>query len=83
MEVRTLMHMALILVKRRNVTIDDYNQHYRVYWLLCAPTGSTFRSSVLIARTIHEFRIIPSTNSWCRFVPRGKAGNTGIKHVCG
>jgi len=65
------------------VTIGDYKQYYTAYWLLCAPTGSTFRSSVVIARTIHEFCISPSTNCWGRFMPRRKVGNTGTKHVCG
>jgi len=43
--------------------------------------GSAFRSSVLIARTIHEFRTSSSTNSWRRFTPKGKVGHTGTKHV--
>ena len=65
------------------MTIGDYKQHYTPYWLLCAPAGSTFRSSVLIARTINEFCIRPSTDRWGRFMPRRKVGNTGTKHVCG
>jgi hypothetical protein len=45
-------------------------------------TLAHYNCSVFIPRTIHEFLISRSKNSWGQFMPRGKVGNIGNKHVC-